>query len=475
MKRLSIVLMILAVFAFSVAAQDDMMMTPEVQVSEQVVLNDTVTIDYAVINGPGFIVIHADNGEGAPGPVIGNRLLSPGENYNVSVPIDAAAATPTLFAMLHVDDNEIGVYEFGQVEGADAPVIVDNVPVTPPFNVAVLNANDQFVDGAYTAASVTVDSIGWLVVHADNGEGAPGPVIGFAPLEAGTNTDVTVELDAEGTTPTLFPMLHVDTGEEGTYEFGQVEGADGPIALGGQVAVTGVNTFPTVRMDSQIVMGGDGMEMMMDTPTATADSVLSEGPGWLVIHADNGEGAPGPVIGFTAVADGYNEDVTVELDAEGLTPVLFPMLHVDTGEEGTYEFGQVEGADGPVTVDGSVLTFPIDAAPAITYTVTAPEGGLLVVESALIDAPGWLVIHADNGEGAPGPVIGFAPMTPGLNTDITVTVDDTSMMTETVFPMLHYDTGEAGVYEFGSVDGADLPVSVNESVVVGPATPEMME
>ena len=37
--------------------------------------------------------------------------------------------------------------------------------------------------------------------------------------------------------------------------------------------------------------------------------------------------------------------------------------------------------------------------------------------------------------------------------------------------MLHYDTGEAGVYEFGEVEGADGPVVVQGDIVVGPLTP----
>lgn len=461
-KRMALMALVLLV-ALPLLAQDDMMMSPAVEVSDQVVLDGTVTVDYIVSPGPGWMVIHADN-DGAPGPVIGQRELSPGENFNVAVEIDAAAATPTLYAMLHEDTGEMGVYEFGQVEGADGPVVVDGAPVTPAFGVAVINATDQFLsEDTFTAASVTIDAPGWLVIHADGG-GSPGPVLGQTFVEAGTTANVAVALEGD-ITDTLWPMLHFDTGEEGTYEFGQVEGADGPVVLNGAVATAQFWTVPHMRVPDQIVMGGDNMDDMMMAPAVTADSVLSEGPGWLVIHADGG-GSPGPVIGFAPVEDGTNLDVVVELDAEGLTPVLFPMLHVDTGEEGTYEFGQVEGADGPVTVNDAVVVFPIDAAPSIVYEVTGGEGQV-TVEQALIDAPGWLVIHAD-GDGAPGPVIGFAPLTPGLNTDIEVSVDMDGM-TPTVFPMLHYDTGEAGVYEFGQVEGADLPVAVNGNVVTGPA------
>jgi hypothetical protein len=455
-----------------VGAQD--MMTPSVEVADQVVLDGMVNIASAYSEGPGFVVIHIDN-EGAPGPVIGQRWLNPGINYNIDIAIDAAMATPTLYAMLHADDNEIGVYEFGTVEGADAPVAVDGSVITPAFAVDIINAQDQFVsENTVTIASVTAQADGWLVIHSDE-DGGPGPVLGQTLVPAGTSTNVVVELS--DTTADLWPMLHVDTGEVGTYEFGTVEGADGPVVVDGTVATVRFATYPSVRVMPQIVTNGAGvpeMGAMMATPSVVAASVLSEGPGWLVIHADN-EGGPGPVLGATAVPDGMSSNVVVELDAAaGITPVLWPMLHVDTGEVGTYEFGTVEGADGPVVVNEQVVTFPINAAPSLVV-----DGGALVMEegmepvvtipAALIDAPGWIALHVDNGSGGPGPVVATYPLARGLHTDIEIVVNPDDL-TGTVFPMLHYDTGEAGVYEFGTVEGADGPVVVGENVVVLPLT-----
>ncbi|HEC23774.1 MAG TPA: hypothetical protein ENI95_12750 [Chloroflexi bacterium] len=69
-----------------------------------------------------------------------------------------------------------------------------------------------------TIARVVSDTPGWLVIHADN-EGAPGPILGFAPVEAGENTDVVVEIDASRATETLYAMLHVDAGTAGEFEF----------------------------------------------------------------------------------------------------------------------------------------------------------------------------------------------------------------------------------------------------------------
>ncbi len=452
------------------AGAQEMGDTPSVEVADQVSLDGTVTVDSAYSDGPGFIVIHADSGEGAPGPVIGHRAINDGWNYNIHVPVDAPGATPTLFAMLHSDTGEVGTYEFGEVEGADSPVAVEGNVVTPPFNVNLIRAHDQFIeDGTVAIEAVTAQQSGWLVIHEGTAEG-PGAVRGAEFVEAGTTTNMTVAVQGVQT-DLVWPMLHVDDNAEGEYEFGQVEGADAPVVVGGQVATMPVWTVPHMRVPDQIVVHGDSMEMMTEmAPSVTADSVLSEGPGWLVVHAD-ADGSPGPVLGFAAVEAGLNQDVTVELEGD-ITPVVWPMLHVDTGEVGSYEFGEVEGADGPVTVNDSVVTFPIDAAPSITYSGSL-EGSTLTVEQALIDAPGFLVVHADSGEGSPGPVIGFTPLITGLNPHVAVELDEEGL-TDTVFPMLHYDTGEAGLYEFGEVEGADSPVTVNGNVVTGPLEPTSM-
>ncbi len=451
----------------SVSAQDDGMNDlPMVAVNDQLSLDGTVAIASVYSEGPGFVVIHTDNG-GSPGPVAGYAWVPAGHSHNVTVQIDTTIVTSTLYAMLHTDSGEMGVYEFGTVDGVDGPVSVDGSIVTPSFGVAVLESQDQFVsENTVTITSAVTPTAGWLVIHEGTAE-AFGNVIGFAWLNEGLNTDVVVELDEEPTN-VLWAMLHSDTGEAEVYEFGTVEGADGPVIFNGAVATNSFWTVPHVRANDQIVLHADNYESMMDdmmAPTFHAHSVLSEGPGWLVIHADN-DGAPGPVLGQALVEDGYNERVNVPLDGD-ITPVLWPMLHVDTGEAGVYEFGTVDGADGPVRVDDKVLTFAVNAAPALLFPEDGGsfQGSMLYVGDALIDATGWLVIHADNG-GSPGAVLGQTRLLPGLNTNIMVEIDANAAGSQ-VFPMLHYDTGESGVYEFGSVDGADGPVQFG-GVVVAP-------
>lgn len=449
-------LKLLAVCALAALSGTTFAQDVGVMVSNQVVTDHHVMIDQVMADMPAWIVIHAQSVDGMVGPVIGYRAVNVGTSSNVAVPIDMSQATGTLYAMLHMDSGEMGVYEFGMVEGEDAPFAGEQTMVNPAFNVDLVHAEDQFVaDNTVTVQHVIAQQDGFIVIHSGDRSG-PGPVLGFAPVTAGINTDVVVTLEGD-VTPFVWPMLHVDDGTMGEYNFGTVEGEDGPVVIDGAVAMhAAVVGMPAVRAESQLV-----------DDTVMIDSVLSQGPGFIVIHADNA-GAPGEVIGFAPVADGSNSDIAVTVDAAKVTPVIYPMLHADTGVEGTYEFGEVEGEDLPQMADGNALFFPILAKPGIIYS-GALDGDTLMVEEALIDTQGFLVIHADN-EGAPGAVLGFAPLVAGLNHHVSITLA-TEGRTDTLFPMLHMDTGVMGTYEFGEVEGEDLPVRVGDTPVFGPLMP----
>lgn len=95
-----------------------------------------------------------------------------------------------------------------------------------------------------------------------------------------------------------------------------------------------------------------------DGSTVVVDSVTAAAPGWIVIHLDN-NGAPGPVIGQSAVEAGDNLAVEVALDpALDSETALWAMLHVDEGVAGEYEF---PGPDVPVQADGAIVMEPFMA------------------------------------------------------------------------------------------------------------------
>ena len=117
-------------------------------------------------------------------------------------------------------------------------------------------------------------------------------------------------------------------------------------------------TAPTANVPST---GGNAMmeppyvevnDQTINNGTVTVASVGSVGPGWIVIHADN-NGAPGAILGETAVSDGVNTNVVVKIDTSKATMTLWAMLHTDAGTIGTFEFPG--GPDVPVTQNGSIV------------------------------------------------------------------------------------------------------------------------
>jgi hypothetical protein len=114
-----------------VSAQD---VTPAVTVSDQESDGTSVTIANVAAAVPGWIVIHID-ADGRPGPVLGQSAVEVGDNSDVVVELDPALEEDTvLWAMLHVDEGEAGVYEF---PGADVPVRDGDVIVMTPFTAIV--------------------------------------------------------------------------------------------------------------------------------------------------------------------------------------------------------------------------------------------------------------------------------------------------------------------------------------------------
>ena len=229
---------------------------------------------------------------------------------------------------------------------------------------------------------------------------------------------------------------------------------------------------PTMTAESAIIPSVAVADQSIEGGTVTVARVVSEGPGWIVIHAQ-AEGKPGPILGYAPVADGENNDVVVEIDPTQATETLYAMLHTDAGEVGTWEFPN--GPDAPVKVEGKVVTpsFSVTGGlpaaeegvtPSVTVADQSIEGGTVTVAQVVSKGPGWIVIHAQ-AEGKPGPILGYAPVTDGENNDVVVEIDPTQA-TETLYAMLHTDAGEMGKFEFP--DGPDGPVKVDGKVVTPP-------
>lgn len=106
----------------------------------------------------------------------------------------------------------------------------------------MVDANDQDVsNGVVSAKMVTADSNGWMVVHRTGTDMKPGPVVGYAPLRMGKNTDVAVILQ-ESVAPgeMLMLMVHAEAGgmSNGVFEYTLGAKEDGPIRIDGNLVMT---------------------------------------------------------------------------------------------------------------------------------------------------------------------------------------------------------------------------------------------
>jgi LPXTG-motif cell wall-anchored protein len=136
-----------------------------------------------------------------------------------------------------------------------APTVAPAAPTVAPVAAAPAAAatdavavSDQAItNSSITVANVTASAAGWIVAHVDEG-GKPGRVIGHSAVKQGDNQNVAIQLsEAVAVGGKLWPMLHIDAGTIGTYEF---PGPDAPVVVGGnivmkQIAVTAAAAAPT--------------------------------------------------------------------------------------------------------------------------------------------------------------------------------------------------------------------------------------
>ncbi len=357
-----------------------------------------------------------------------------------------------------------------------------------PGDPGIVVEDQVSLNGMVTIASVTADSAGFIVIHADE-NGQPGHVVGVSPVAAGATENLSIMIDGAMATPVLHAMFHIDDGQPGVFEWKADPSLDAP--LSGNVSTFTIAAI--VAFDQQPIEN-----------TVIIASVISPDGGWLVISADD-NGQPGQALGQALVNPGTNPSVIVPLAADGQTPVLWASLAVDDGEIGTFEAGQVEGADAPFSLNGQSAMHPINVAEAPTLLLTdgtpleiaqvpyiipaanqvldtsAPgASGEILIESAFSVGQGFIDVHADDG-GHPGVSIGVAPLADGEQMGVIVPVGPPPTMPDMVippmvWPMLHSDTNANGVYEYLMIVGADLPVVYNGAVVtvpliVGPTDP----
>ena len=144
---------------------------------------------------------------------------------------------------------------------------------------------------------------------------------------------------------------------------------------------------------------------------------------------------------IVAACDGASEDTTTTGADETTTTAAGPTTTA-AGESTTSA-----AAEGPPTGPSALTADPQQS-----------DGTTMVVATVTLPAPGFIAIHGD-ADGAPGPVVGHSDLLPaGDSTDVTVTLDEPLTTSATLWPMVHIDINDNGVYEFFPPDEViDVP------------------
>jgi predicted lipoprotein with Yx(FWY)xxD motif len=402
--------------------------TPALTVVDQDIMDGKVTIASVTSRGPGWVDIHTQSADGSEGSEIGYTAVKSGVSVNVVVIIDATKATPVMFAMLHSDAGNIGKYES---PGPDVPQQANGQMVSSSFN---------------TMASAGITS----TLVANNLQQTPGNT------QSAVTVTPTPDMSMVMSTPTVTPTVDMNMSyptATPTPDMNMV------------MSTPAGNTTPMVKVSDQPLVGS----------MITVDEVISVGPGWIVIYTTNASGQPDQLIGHTALMDGDNLNVQVQVDPTMAQGTLYAQLHADAGVVGTFEY---PGADAPLMLGVQMIasTFNITTAaqategaatpvvlqPSITVSDQAVSNGTVTIAQVVSNGNWWLVIHRQNPDGSMGEYIGATLIKNGVSKNVVVKID-LKRATPVLYAMLHEDHGIIGVLEF---PGPDVPVMVNGQMVI---------
>jgi hypothetical protein len=212
----------------------------------------------------------------------------------------------------------------------------------------------------------------------------------------------------------------------------------------------------------------------LDTAIVVVDSVTAARSGWVVIYKDP-DFTVENLVGYAPVHEGLNlgVKVVVSLPKINHAPQLWVVLQSDKGTPGVFEWGLkgraynddpvAENAQVVMTRFGTTAPAPLPAflemasggaslktmpADQITIHNQDVRSGIILADAITATRPGWVVFYK-NPNFTPGAIVGYAPVYPGVNTNVKATINTTKLGKSTeVWAQLHTDDGRQGVFEW---------------------------
>ncbi len=376
-------------------------------------------------------------------------LAACGQEEETTPEAETAVPTQTPFAATNAPNTPLPTPEIPTA--TPIPPMATPEPSPTPI-LPLVTVEDQVLaeDGRLTIQNAQLPQDGWLAIHTQQ-NGILGDIISFAPLAAGSNDNIELQIDPLHATDTLAITVHADTGTTGIFDF---PGDDAPLESEGNAytatfAITRQFSLPTITISDQTI-GEDGVVVVENVHALEA--------GWLLIHADE-DGALGDVLGLTRIEAGDNENVPITIRWREGTTFVHALLVTDNGRINQYDPDE----DLPVLVSGAPvatqtkLTYPLDI-----YIIDQPVlDSKVVIERITSDGGGWVTLHSDV-DGEIGLIIGYAYVEDGVDEQVEIELL-VNNVTNIMYIKLHEDTNNIGEFDFP--DG-DLPVRVDERVPV---------
>ena len=114
------------------------------------------------------------------------------------------------------------------------------------------------------------------------------------------------------------------------------------------------------------------------------------------------------------------------------------------------------------------------AAPSITASDQSAENGIVAAETVVAAENGWMVVHRTDADMKPGPVVGYAPLRMGDNTDVAAILTEEVAPGDMLMLMVHSEAGgmTTGGFEYTLGATEDGPIKIDGELVMATITVE---